>query len=46
MTIRDKIQLRPYSSDENYLDRALIRAGLIILAGYLVGTFIAWLIVR
>ena len=45
MTIKEKIQLHSYS-EENFLNRALLRAGLIILTGYVIGTFIAWLIVR
>lgn len=46
MTIRERIAQHPHHDDSGSFDRALIRAGLIIIAGYLAGTLIAWLIVR
>ncbi len=47
MTIQEKIQAREIQrKHDNSLDRALFRAGGIIIAGYLIGTLIGWLIVR
>ncbi len=47
MTIQEKIQQRELAQRDNQnFNRALIRAGGIIIAGYLIGTLIAWLIVR
>lgn len=45
MDIREKIQTRRKINDENFT-RALIRAGLIIISGYLIGTLIAIFILR
>ena len=48
MNIREKIaQLKSYEQhDTKQFDRALIRAGVIIIAGYLFATALAWFIVR
>ena len=47
MTIKEKIQQRELAQQDNRnFNRALFRAGGIIIAGYLIGTLIAWLIVR
>ena len=45
MTIQEKIKQNAHPDDSSF-DRALFRAGGIIIAGYLIGTFIAWLISR
>ena len=48
-SIRDRINLREIQNNENdnkIFHRALFRAGAIVVAGYLFGTFIAWLISR
>ena len=45
MNIREKIQQHTHYDDSS-IDRALFKAGGIILAGYLIGTIIAWLISR
>ena len=48
MNIHDK--LAPYKEQRNFnsrsFDNALLRAGAIIIAGYLLGTLIAWIISR
>ena len=48
MTIREKIQERESQrmKDSKDFNRSLFRAGLIIIAGYLFGTLIAWFILR
>ena len=48
MNIREKIQERENQlmKERKSFDRALLRAGLIIIAGYLFGTLIAWIILR
>ena len=45
MKLHERLQERR-GYDDHTFDRALVRAGLIIIAGYLVGTLVAWLIVR
>ena len=47
--IKERINLREVQNNENdnkIFYRALFRAGAIVVAGYLFGTFIAWLISR
>ena len=49
MTIREKIQAKEalrQQYDDSKFNRALVRAGVTILAGYLFGTLIGWLITR
>ena len=49
MTVREKIQARQAERerfDDSRFNRALVRAGFTILAGYLFGTLIGWLITR
>ena len=48
MNIREKIeQHKSYEQhDTKQFNRALVRAGFIIIAGYLIATALAWFIVR
>ena len=46
MNIRDKLAQHPLHVKKDNFDRALFRAGAIIIAGYLIGTLVAWLIAR
>ncbi len=48
-SIKERINLREVQNNERdnkIFNRALFRAGAIVIAGYLFGTLIAWLISR